>query len=715
MSGDKSFIYDEQIIRSFDWQHMIRDLHKSMARLAYSFTGSGLAFVTGAGATEQTVPSLTINIAEGWIHQMAALDATQWGTLAADTSQVLRQGWKAAHTLTLNGGALSSGQSQWVLVQAKFTPVDEIREGDPDAGVYGYWNSENPLEPLNGPNDSGDSQPSVRRGTMETMLRYGTPASTGSQVPPTPDTGWVPLYLILLTNGQTTITTAQILIAGPSVGIGVPSDYPRAPFNSGLYGHHHTGGGGSAPKIDLPTEVSGILPYSNMPVSNPSPPVNSKIPVFASGSTAPQGNRAGEVDDYFYHTTSKVLYRCATAGNAGAAVWEAVAIPETVVSTASTLSLSGRIHKVYLLRPTEDFIMSLAAADLMLGSIITVKNDLDAAATYKVVIDPNGSELINGQLTLTLYPGQSVTFVPRVVSGVNSWTILSGPIGQAFGGNGGRQCPTSGALSGTYLHEGNWTSTGPITFAPGTKIKIQGGLFKLDHTMTGDTGFIGGFGSDIAAQAPEQGTGISPGRAVFADRCGGGGGGNGGRGGAGGSSTTGNFAMGGPAVSIDEYFGGSSGGGGATTGTDAAGDGGAAGGSIYIECAGDMDINQLIKVNGGDGTNGTANNGGGGGAGSGGTAELRAGGSVDLTGGGIEAKGGNAGDGGGNSGGHGGKGGAGGGGNVRIWAGGTVTGGANVNISAGASASTGSSSQDSVDAANGVYIEITNSRPSSRF
>lgn len=686
-----------------------------MAYLVATFTGSKAAFVYGAEATEETVPSLTINVAEGVIYQLASMDATQWGTLPADLTQVMRQGYKAAHTITLNTGGLTSGQSQWVLVQAKFTPSDEIREDDPDGGVLSYWNSDNPMEPFNGPADSGDAQPTVRKATMETGLRYGVAASTGSQVAPLPDTGWIPLYLILLTNGQTTITTAQILTAGPSVGTGVASDYPRAPFNSGLYGHHHTGGGGSAPKIDLPTEVSGILPYSNMPVSNPNPPVNSKIPVFASGSTAPQGNRAGEVDDYFYHTTSKVYYRCATAGNAGAAVWEAVAIPETVVSTATSLSLSGRIHKIFLLRPTADCTVSLDAASTMLGSIITIKNDLDAAATYKVVIDANGSELINGQLTLTLYPGQSVTFVPRVISGTGSHTILSGPIGQAFGGNGGRQCPTSGALSGTYLHEGNWTSTGPITFAPGTKIKIQGGLFKLDHTMTGDTGFIGGFGSDIAAQAPEQGTGISPGRAVFADRCGGGGGGNGGRGGAGGSSTTGNFAMGGPAVSIDEYFGGSSGGGGATTGADAAGDGGNAGGSIYIECAGDMDINQLIRVNGGAGTNGTSNNGAGGGGGSGGTAELRAGGNIDFTGGGIEAIGGAAGDGGGNSGGHGGKGGAGGGGNVRAWAGGTVTGGANVNVLAGASAGTGSSSQDSTAASNGVYIEITNSRPSSRF
>lgn len=712
---NKPFIYSTEILRSFDILWMVKYIQIAISQMIHTFTGSSNAFVDGAEASESLTPSMTINLTEGVIYQQAAIDPTEWGALDADNTLIIQQGYKAGHSFTLSTSGLSSGQSRWALIEAKFSTVDDIHPNDPTGGVVGFWNAGNPSQPFLGPNNSGASLPTVRFGTMVTQVTYGAPATTGSQTAPTVSSGFVPLYLVLLTNGQTTITNGQILKAGPSVGVGVPSDYQKAPFNTGLYAHHHTGAAGAAPKVSLTTEVEDVLPFGNLPVTNTNPPASSKVPVFGYGTTVPQGDRAGEVGDYFFHSTSKVLYRCSTAGDATGAVWEAIGIPETIFSTATTVSVSGRIHKIYSLRPTANCTFSLDAANLMLGSILTIRNDLDAGATYKVTVDPNATELINGVLSIDLYPGQAITIYPRVVSGVNSWSSLSGPIGQAFGGNGGRQLPTSGAISGTYVHEGNWTSTGPLTFAPGTKIKVQGGTFKLDHTMTGDYGVDGGLGSAIAAQPPGFGSGPAGGQACMFDRCGGGGGGNGGRGGNGGSSKANVFAQGGSAVSIDEFFCGSSGGGGATTGSDAAGDGGKAGPSLYIEVNGDIDINQQIILNGEAGANGTANNGAGGGGGSGGTGDFRASGNIDLTDGGIQAKGGDAGDGGGDSGGHGGEGGAGGGGNVRLWAGGTVTADANVDVSAGADADVGSDSQEATSAEAGVKIVIQNSRPPSRF
>jgi microcystin-dependent protein len=77
-------------------------------------------------------------------------------------------------------------------------------------------------------------QPARRTATVAVQVVYGNVATTGSEVPPNPTAGWVPLYLVDLAFGQTQITAAQILTAGPLAGGNVPSNYPRAPFLQAL-------------------------------------------------------------------------------------------------------------------------------------------------------------------------------------------------------------------------------------------------------------------------------------------------------------------------------------------------------------------------------------------------------------------------------------------------------------------------------------------------
>ena len=45
-----------------------------------------------------------------------------------------------------------------------------------------------------------------RQASITISVVYGTPASTGSEAPPNPASGCVPLYLIDLSYGQTAIT-----------------------------------------------------------------------------------------------------------------------------------------------------------------------------------------------------------------------------------------------------------------------------------------------------------------------------------------------------------------------------------------------------------------------------------------------------------------------------------------------------------------------------
>lgn len=260
---DRTILYDEEQADPFDLLWALKDTLTAVGGLYSSVSGLVIGTLSGFGATATGPTSLTINLAAGLIYQQSAIDGSPYGALAADSTVVQQQGLAAAQQITLSTAGLSAGQSMWALVEAQFAQTDAIRPTDPTGGVLNYWNSNDPTQPFQGPNNNGSPQPTVRLGTATVRVKYGTPATTGSEVPATPDAGWLPLYLIDLAFGQTTIATNQILVAGPSVGTGVPSNYPGAPFIAGLLKQHHLGIPGHAPQIDLASEVKGVLPGAN--------------------------------------------------------------------------------------------------------------------------------------------------------------------------------------------------------------------------------------------------------------------------------------------------------------------------------------------------------------------------------------------------------------------------------------------------------------------
>ena len=109
-----------------------------------------------------------------------------------------------------------------------------MRPGDPTGGRAYYYNTDNPSQPFQGPGGDGEVQDTERLAYIEINVVYGSPATTGLEVPPNATAGFIPLYLIDLTFGQSTIIQGDILTSGPSVGTGVPNNYPYAPFIAGL-------------------------------------------------------------------------------------------------------------------------------------------------------------------------------------------------------------------------------------------------------------------------------------------------------------------------------------------------------------------------------------------------------------------------------------------------------------------------------------------------
>lgn len=235
-----------------------------------------------------------------------------------------------------------------------------------------------------------------------------------------------------------------------------------------------------------------------------------------------------------------------------------------------------------------------------------------------------------------------------------------------------RALPTSGALSGTYIHYGNWTSTGNLTFEHGTRIYIKGNV-SLGHNLVGAAQSNGGVSNGYAGPGG-NGAGLSPGTTGVYQYGGGAGGGNGGAGGRGAFSSASNLyssaPVGGPAHSV---WGTGGSGGGCGAGSGASGQpgqpGGGGGAAILWEIDGTW--TQTTGTFSALGANGTVatSTGGAGGGGAGGDIDVAAIGAINQSGGTISVAGGN----GGAYTSSGVKGGGGGGGKSRLRSGSTVT------------------------------------------
>jgi hypothetical protein len=148
---------------------------------------------------------LHVTIGVGSLYQMDPTDATAYGDLGFDNNNIMKQAILATpQVLTITPPA-TSGFSQVYLVQAILNDID--------AGqlVLSYYNSGNPAAPFSGPANSGTSNYTTRTCPCVIALKAGSAATTGTQTTPTPDPGYVGLYAITVANGQTQITSPNIV------------------------------------------------------------------------------------------------------------------------------------------------------------------------------------------------------------------------------------------------------------------------------------------------------------------------------------------------------------------------------------------------------------------------------------------------------------------------------------------------------------------------
>lgn len=184
-----------------------------LAKLSSALLGNG-PIARGLLCAPTAPASMTVQIGKGEVYQQADLEATPCGTLPADTTdQILKQGIQlGTFTSPTFAAPTTSGQSINYLLEAQYQ--DEDLSLDPTTGtspvVELFYNSDNPLAPWSGPNDSGAPSNTFRDGIVAWQIKPGAAAATGSQVTPTPDAGWSGLWVVTVPFGATTLTSTNI-------------------------------------------------------------------------------------------------------------------------------------------------------------------------------------------------------------------------------------------------------------------------------------------------------------------------------------------------------------------------------------------------------------------------------------------------------------------------------------------------------------------------
>ena len=180
----------------------------------------------GLACGPTTPASLTVVVDPGSITQLTIVDTLAYGSLPADTTDPLvKMGINLTATSFTLVAPATSGQSVNYLIKAA------LQESDTVPLVLPYYTAANPAQPYSGPTNSGVAQNTRRIQRVQLQLKAGAPANSGSQTTPPVDNGWVGLYVVTVSYGQTAIGAGSVaqLVTAPFLSWKLPALRPGFP------------------------------------------------------------------------------------------------------------------------------------------------------------------------------------------------------------------------------------------------------------------------------------------------------------------------------------------------------------------------------------------------------------------------------------------------------------------------------------------------------
>jgi hypothetical protein len=224
---DRTLVYPGSIPLDSDMLSINRNVMTAIGYLARAVLGEA-PIVDGLQCMPTTPASLSVTVGPGSITQLAVVDAMAYGSLAPDaTNPLVKMGINTTATNFTLAAPTTSGHSRNFLIQAA------LQEADAMPIVLPYYNAANPDQPYSGPTNSGLPQNTVRTQRVQLQLKAGVPATAGTQATPPVDNGWVGLYVVTVSYGQTAITVGHIALFSTAPFLNWKLPQLRPGFGSG--------------------------------------------------------------------------------------------------------------------------------------------------------------------------------------------------------------------------------------------------------------------------------------------------------------------------------------------------------------------------------------------------------------------------------------------------------------------------------------------------
>jgi hypothetical protein len=202
---DRNLVYPGSIPLDTDLLSVNRNTMIALGYLAQAVLGTG-PVVEGLPCTLTSPASMAIAIGPGTISQLSVVDMLPYGSLPADTTDpLLKIGINISPTSFTVTAPTTSGQSANYLIEAAF------QESDIDPIVLPYYNAAQPSQPYSGPANSAAAQNTLRTQCVELQMKSGAPATSGTQTTPPVDNGWIGLYVVTVSYGQTALVATDIV------------------------------------------------------------------------------------------------------------------------------------------------------------------------------------------------------------------------------------------------------------------------------------------------------------------------------------------------------------------------------------------------------------------------------------------------------------------------------------------------------------------------
>jgi hypothetical protein len=506
---DRQLVYTGAIPQTGD---ILKTNKAAMIGLGYAlqaFLGPCSTPVVDGLAIAATLPaSLSVTIGVGSIYSSQVVDQNAYSDLGTDTTHtVVKQGIlqdPATLTVTPPGTA---GYSQNYLVQVAFSEVDG------GSAVLPYYNAANPSVPFAGPANAGTSNFTVRQGTVVVQLKAGTAATTGSQTTPSPDAGYVGLYVITVANGATSVTSGNFTTL--STAPFIPTKLPTLPgdVQSGKWVYAVATGTANAwvvaPTPALAAYAAGRVLWVKAPATNTATTVTVNISGLGTRPLKRSDGLDAQIGDLisgtWYPTIDDGTNVCIVSTLASQSRASAFKVQRTVITATGAYSFTVPSN-VSTIR------FSLwaagggggsggsggASSGGSSGSYLQKSVDVTPGATITGTVGVGGAAGVWGG-TINGTAGGNTTLVANAVT----YTVVGGPGGIGQNGAGGANSP----LAPTAPTQGDVNlQGGPGTFGiNATSPNVASG--NGANAPVGGLGGIGGAGSGGNGAAPGGGGG----------------------------------------------------------------------------------------------------------------------------------------------------------------------------------------------------------------